>query len=107
MSISNMGEDNKLISIIIEFIDEYNSSAPKFYLKWFNEIGIKKYDYISDLTFYNSDEFLDFLDYHLYLLNECKNQYALNNEEIIGYQIADTLSAICQFSLPEDCIDNT
>jgi hypothetical protein len=92
-----MNNTQQILDKIIKFIDDYYKVAPLYYRGWFDKLGIENYNKIKNIKIQNdSDEILDYLDYCIYMLEECDNQFTHRGNEVVGFQIASIMKGIVE-----------
>ena len=91
-----MNNTQRILRKIINFIDDYYKIAPIFYKTWLDKYGIDNFNFINYMFFEEENEDIeDYLNYCLYMLEECEKQYP-KGSEIIGFQIADIMRMMAE-----------
>ena len=87
-----MNNTQKILNKIINFISDYYKIAPQFYKDWLDKYGINNnLNFLENISFAEENEDTEeYLNYCLYMLEECEKQY-FKGSEIIGFQIADIM----------------
>ena len=91
-----MNSNQHILNKIIKFIDDYYKIAPLFYQDWFNKYGVNNLNYLENISLEEENEDIEeYLNYCLYMLEECERQYP-KGSEIIGFQIADIMRMMAE-----------